>query len=155
MKMESVRFSELSVNFYQTKLHHMSGGRTSHGRRCENVRSHVLLQNLHVEAKVNSSLYIKFESCEHFSNLHEICKAFLVCCPIQVSSYFSRIRGHSEWNFRRTTAYPFCLHMTVGARSKERIVFARSNAGIVVSNPSQGMGVCIVCVYSVFVLFCV
>jgi hypothetical protein len=33
-------------------------------------------------------------------------------------------------------------------------VFARSNAGIVGSNPTQGMDVC-VCFYSVFMLFCV
>jgi hypothetical protein len=40
--------------------------------------------------------------------------------------------------------------MTVAARSKAVTVFARSNAGIVDSNPSRGMDVC-VCVYSVFV----
>jgi hypothetical protein len=40
----------------------------------------------------------------------------------------------------------------VAARSKARNVFARSNAGIVGSNPTQGMNVC---VYYVFVLFCV
>jgi hypothetical protein len=34
-----------------------------------------------------------------------------------------------------------------------RAVFARSNVGIIGSNPNQGMDVC-VCVYSVFVLFC-
>jgi hypothetical protein len=34
-------------------------------------------------------------------------------------------------------------------------VFALSEAGIVGSNPPQGMDVCIVCVYSVFVLSCV
>jgi hypothetical protein len=28
-------------------------------------------------------------------------------------------------------------------------------AGIVGSNPTQGMDVCIMCIYSVFVLFCV
>jgi hypothetical protein len=33
--------------------------------------------------------------------------------------------------------------------------FARLNAGIVGSNPTQGMTVCIMYVYSVFVLFCV
>jgi hypothetical protein len=33
-------------------------------------------------------------------------------------------------------------------------IFARCNAGIVGSNPTQGMDVC-VCVYSVFVLSCV
>jgi hypothetical protein len=41
----------------------------------------------------------------------------------------------------------------VAAPSKAWTVFARSNAGIVGSNPIQGMDVCIVCVYSVFVLF--
>jgi hypothetical protein len=34
-------------------------------------------------------------------------------------------------------------------------VFARSNAGFVGSNPTQGIYVFIVCIYSVFVLFCV
>jgi hypothetical protein len=43
------------------------------------------------------------------------------------------------------------MPLTVAARSKARIVFARSNAGIVDSNPTQGMDVC-VCVYSMFVL---
>jgi hypothetical protein len=38
--------------------------------------------------------------------------------------------------------------------SKARTVFARSNDGTVVSNLTQGTGVC-VCVYSVFVLSCV
>jgi hypothetical protein len=40
------------------------------------------------------------------------------------------------------------------AWSKAWNVFARSNAGIVGSNQTQGMDVC-VCVYSVFVLSCV
>jgi hypothetical protein len=43
---------------------------------------------------------------------------------------------------------------TVAARSKAWTVFACSNAGIVDSNPTQGMDVC-VCVFSVFVLSCV
>jgi hypothetical protein len=43
--------------------------------------------------------------------------------------------------------------ITVAARSQELTAFARSNAGIVGSNPTQDMDVCIVCVYSVFVLF--
>jgi hypothetical protein len=47
------------------------------------------------------------------------------------------------------------LPIKVAARSKAGTVFARSNAEIVCSNPTQGMDVCIVCVYSVFVLFCV
>jgi hypothetical protein len=40
------------------------------------------------------------------------------------------------------------------ARSKAWTVFSRSNAGIVGSNPTQGMDVCL-CVYSVSVLSCV
>jgi hypothetical protein len=43
---------------------------------------------------------------------------------------------------------------TVAARSKAWTVFAPSNAGIMGSNPNQGIDVC-VCVYSKFVLFCV
>jgi hypothetical protein len=45
--------------------------------------------------------------------------------------------------------------ITVAARSKAWTVFVRSNAGIVGLNPAQGMDVCIMYVYSVFVLFCV
>jgi hypothetical protein len=44
------------------------------------------------------------------------------------------------------------MPITVAARSKAWTVFARSNAWIVGSNPTQGMDVCIACVYSVFVL---
>jgi hypothetical protein len=43
----------------------------------------------------------------------------------------------------------------VAERSKVCSVFSRSNAGIVCSNPTQVMDVYIVCVYFVFVLFCV
>jgi hypothetical protein len=41
------------------------------------------------------------------------------------------------------------------ARSEAWTVFVRSNAGIVCSNPTQGMDVSIVCIYSVSELFCV
>jgi hypothetical protein len=41
----------------------------------------------------------------------------------------------------------------LAVRSEVWTVFARSNTRIVGSNPTQGMDVCIVCVYSVFVLF--
>jgi hypothetical protein len=43
----------------------------------------------------------------------------------------------------------------MATRSKAWTVFARSKAGIVGSNPAQGMDVSIVCIYFVFVLFCV
>jgi hypothetical protein len=46
----------------------------------------------------------------------------------------------------------FCFYVGIMAeRSKTRTVFARSNAGIVVLNPTVGMDVC-VCVYSVCVV---
>jgi hypothetical protein len=44
--------------------------------------------------------------------------------------------------------------ITVAARSKSWTVFAPSNAGIVDSKPTQCMDVC-VCLYSVFVLYCI
>jgi hypothetical protein len=47
------------------------------------------------------------------------------------------------------------MSVTVAVRSKPRTVFARSDAGIVGSNPTQSMDVWCVCVYSVFVLSCV
>jgi hypothetical protein len=46
------------------------------------------------------------------------------------------------------------MPITVAARSKALTVFARSNIGIVGSNSTQGMDVC-VCDYSEFVLSCV
>jgi hypothetical protein len=51
--------------------------------------------------------------------------------------------------------YSIQLPITVVARSKGRTVFTLSNAGIVGSNPTQCMDVCIVWIYSVFVLFSV
>jgi hypothetical protein len=46
-------------------------------------------------------------------------------------------------------------HDSVASRSKAWTSFVPSNAGIVYSNPAQGVDVFIVCVHSVFVLFCV
>jgi hypothetical protein len=46
------------------------------------------------------------------------------------------------------------MPITVAARSKAWTAFARSNAGVLGSNPSQGMYIC-VCFYSVFVFSCV
>jgi hypothetical protein len=50
--------------------------------------------------------------------------------------------------------YEISLPVTMAARPKAWTVFARSNAGMVRSNPTQGMDVC-VCVHSVSVLSCV
>jgi hypothetical protein len=43
--------------------------------------------------------------------------------------------------------YTYWPPIAMAARSKEWTVFASSNAGIVDSNPTQDMDVCIVCVY--------
>jgi hypothetical protein len=45
--------------------------------------------------------------------------------------------------------------ITVATRYKAWTVFARSNTVIIGSDPAQNMHVCIVCIYSVFVLSCV
>jgi hypothetical protein len=50
--------------------------------------------------------------------------------------------------------YILWMPITAAAKSKAWTDFARSNAGIVGSISTQGMDVCM-CVYSVFVLFCV
>jgi hypothetical protein len=42
----------------------------------------------------------------------------------------------------------------VAARSKEQNVFARSNAGIMCSNPTRGMGIC-VCLFCICTALCV
>jgi hypothetical protein len=47
------------------------------------------------------------------------------------------------------TGTKICLPIAFAAQSKASTVIARSNAGIVVSNTTQGVDVC---VYSVFVL---
>jgi hypothetical protein len=47
------------------------------------------------------------------------------------------------------------MSVTVSAWSKAWTVFARSDAGIVGSNPTQGMDVWYVCVFILFVLSCV
>jgi hypothetical protein len=51
--------------------------------------------------------------------------------------------------------YTVTWPITTAARSKARTVFALSNAGIVGSNPTQGMGVCSVFAYCVCVVLCV
>jgi hypothetical protein len=52
--------------------------------------------------------------------------------------------------------YGICDHMpiTVATRSKTRTVFARSNTGVVCSNPTRGMDVC-VRLFPVYVVLCI
>jgi hypothetical protein len=47
--------------------------------------------------------------------------------------------------------YTYAPPVTVAERSKACTVFARSDAGIVGSNPTQGMDVCVCVRFSVFV----
>jgi hypothetical protein len=63
--------------------------------------------------------------------------------------YFKQLPMSSVTIVLLVTSWP----ITVAARYKAWTVFARSNAGIVNANPTQGMEV--VCVYSMFVLSCV
>jgi hypothetical protein len=58
-----------------------------------------------------------------------------------------------SYNINNLNVWQHQWLVTVAARSKARTVFSPSNTGIVASNPTQGMDIC-VCVYSVFVLFC-
>jgi hypothetical protein len=72
-----------------------------------------------------------------------------------------KIRKSLEFIFIQTRiCYNLCFiiitwPITVATRSKAWIVFARLNAEILGSNLTPVMDVCIVCLYSVFVLFCV
>jgi hypothetical protein len=52
------------------------------------------------------------------------------------------------------TRYQLFSPITVATRSKAWAVFARSNAEIEGSNPTQGMDVSIVCIYCVCVVLC-
>jgi hypothetical protein len=92
------------------------------------------------------------------------CKAWVDYCCFIVSKLrqlccFSctRIYTPASWarGFSDSLGVCWSLPITVAAWSKAWTVFARPKARIVASNPTQGMDVCIVCVYSVFVLFCV
>jgi hypothetical protein len=58
------------------------------------------------------------------------------------------------WNYALLGYHSNELPITVAARSKSWIVFACSNAGIVGSNPTQGMDVC-VRLFCVCVVLCV
>jgi hypothetical protein len=48
-----------------------------------------------------------------------------------------------------------CLANPSGSQSKVWAAFSRLNAGIVGLNPTQGIDVCIMCIYPVYVSFCV
>jgi hypothetical protein len=57
-------------------------------------------------------------------------------------------------HYRIWVTEDFVMSITVAARSKARTVFVHSNAGIVGSNPTQGMDVC-VSLFCVCVVLCV
>jgi hypothetical protein len=56
---------------------------------------------------------------------------------------------------RNYTDEGYTVPVTVAERSKAWTVFARSEAGIVYSNPTQGMDVWYVYVFIVFVFSCI
>jgi hypothetical protein len=66
-------------------------------------------------------------------------------CTVQLSTYYITNRLLNKNYYIETQP------ITVTARSKVGTVFARSDSGIVVSNPTQGMNVFLSCVYSVCV----
>jgi hypothetical protein len=76
-----------------------------------------------------------------------------VVCNEQLPSLVSENFQHSAhwWFLRNWAIYYIEAPNTAATRSKAWTAFARSKSGIVDSNPSQGMDVC-VCVYSLFVL---
>jgi hypothetical protein len=69
-----------------------------------------------------------------------------------VSNEVTSLRN--ELSYRDMLNNFIMMPITAAARSKASTVFTRSNAGIVGSNPTQGMNIC-VCVDSVYVLSCV
>jgi hypothetical protein len=69
-----------------------------------------------------------------------------------IAVYYENHMKHTNTLFGQNAEF-YGVPITVAARSKAWTVFARSNTGIVGSNPTQDMDVC--GIYSVFVLFCV
>jgi hypothetical protein len=70
----------------------------------------------------------------------------LICPLLQVTVIRFTIDKYSVMVYKFITFFIFigvrhCLPVTVAERSKACTVFARSQAGIVGSNPSQGMDV--------------
>jgi hypothetical protein len=61
-------------------------------------------------------------------------------------------KGFAAIHFTKVYGY---VPVTVAERSKACTVFARSEAGIVGSNPKQGLDVLCVWAFSVFMLSCV
>jgi hypothetical protein len=66
---------------------------------------------------------------------------FEICMPFYLRLWYVRCMHKTEV-FMVKALYEF-MPITAAARSKACTVFARSNAGIVGSNPIQGMDVCV------------
>jgi hypothetical protein len=79
-------------------------------------------------------------------------KFFLVCVIIIIINLLNSESSAEVKN--RGAIYTFTSPITVVARCKARTVFAHSNTGIVDSNPTGGMDIC-VRLFCVFVVLCV
>jgi hypothetical protein len=73
----------------------------------------------------------------------------MIATALRVIYKYSGTASQHDSNRGSQLSLPF----TVAVRSKTGTVFARSKAAIIGSNPTQGMDVYSVCVYSVFVFF--
>jgi hypothetical protein len=87
------------------------------------------------------------------SHSQEIHYSHYTYTPTNPGSYaHTHFNPDSRLYWKRILSYQYCtLSIRVAARSKAWNAFARSNTGIVGSNPTEGIDVC---VYSVFVLSC-
>jgi hypothetical protein len=114
---------------------------------CEEVCSVSLYRNCHVVWRTHREILILFHLLAHKleidGSIGLLIKSCLLIAYIRTANYFGAI---SESLYKP---------ITVTARSKAWTVFARSNAMIVGSNPTQGMEVCVVYIYSVCLVMCV
>jgi hypothetical protein len=100
-----------------------------------------------------------YQTCSNWKfcvSLIKSMKIFLLVSTVAVHQFVlsvvtSRL-SDNKFSHRNFSSLMRPLLVIVAVRSKAWTDFARSNAGIVASNPTQGMDIC---VYSVFVLSCV
>jgi hypothetical protein len=100
-----------------------------------------------------SASYAKFSSLTHWTSVHVFCTAdILHRVSIHLVLLWQSMRRVLRRNVRFSTKLQVKIKVlfnntltpiTVAARSKAWYIFARSNAGMVGSNPTQGMDVCV------------
>jgi hypothetical protein len=92
----------------------------------------------------------KFQWLHAFRWFREGTVVSLCCSTRKWRGESGEQRKTTEWNFRNYGIF----RITVAARSKAWIFFARTNSGIVFSNPTHGMNVC-VRLFRAYVVLCV